>query len=314
MGKDQTIIRVHKRENPFVMVDKYAVNDPGLSWKAKGLLVYLLSKPDDWVIMLPDLIKHATDGRDSVKAGLRELERAGYLARKQIRDENGKFGHTEFVIYERPVLENTELSPQTENPSTVKSTVNGKSVDGKSVSGKTVNGKTVDGKSATTNNELNKNELTKKESTKNEVSQSTPQSKIESKSILRVIERKGLTDRLAEIESVYLVVKEDPRYSDTLFAKTLTKAAKQSIDVDFDDYLLVAMSNNMNDVKQPPATGSLLADKLPESVQRQIEREKEIERQKAEGTYVEEPTERRTVMDIPELREMLMSLKRQRRQ
>lgn len=131
--KTNTIIRTSKRENPYVMIDKYGLNDERLSWKAKGLLAYLLSKPDDWQVYESDLIKRAADGRDSVRTGLRELEKFGYLSRRQIRGENGSFGHMEYIVYERPItLDDTEEItadgksvhgenvPQTENPSTGK--------------------------------------------------------------------------------------------------------------------------------------------------------------------------------------------------
>lgn len=121
-----TIIRTSKRENPYVMIDKYGLNDERLSWKAKGLLAYLLSKPDNWQVYESDLIKRATDGRDSVRTGLRELEKFGYLSRRQIRGENGSFRNMEYIIYERPITEELAVdeksvhdkTPQTENPST----------------------------------------------------------------------------------------------------------------------------------------------------------------------------------------------------
>lgn len=128
--KTNTIIRTSKRENPYVMIDKYGLNDERLSWKAKGLLAYLLSKPDDWQVYESDLIKRAADGRDAVRTGLRELEKYGYLSRRQVRGESGSFGHMEYTVYERPIeieeLEETAAdgksvhgeSPQTENPST----------------------------------------------------------------------------------------------------------------------------------------------------------------------------------------------------
>lgn len=125
-NESNTIIRTNKRENPYVMIDKYGLNDERLSWKAKGLLAYLLSKPDDWQVYERDLIKRATDGRDAVRTAMRELEAHGYLSRRQIRGENGSFGHMEYIVYERPIVEEiTEdgksvhvIEPQTENPST----------------------------------------------------------------------------------------------------------------------------------------------------------------------------------------------------
>ncbi|MEV2909470.1 helix-turn-helix domain-containing protein [Paenibacillus larvae] len=80
-NNSNTIIRTNKHENPYVMIDKYGFNDERLSWKAKGLLGYLLSKPDDWQIYECDLIKQSADGRDSVRTALRELEKFGYLTR-----------------------------------------------------------------------------------------------------------------------------------------------------------------------------------------------------------------------------------------
>lgn len=125
-SESNTIIRTNKRDNPYVMIDKYGLNDDRLSWKAKGLLAYLLSKPDDWQVYERDLIKRATDGRDAVRTGLRELEACGYLSRHQVRGEDGSFGHMEYVVYERPMLEQNAVDgksvhgelPQTENPST----------------------------------------------------------------------------------------------------------------------------------------------------------------------------------------------------
>lgn len=121
-----TIIRTNKRENPYVMIDKYGLNDERLSWKAKGLLAYLLSKPDDWQVYERDLIKRSTDGRDAVRTALRELENNGYLSRRQIRGVNGGFGHMEYIVYERPIEEKTAVDgksvhgelPQTDFPST----------------------------------------------------------------------------------------------------------------------------------------------------------------------------------------------------
>jgi len=124
-NESTTIIRTNKRENPYVIIDKHGLNDDRLSWKAKGLLAYLLSKPDNWQVYERDLIKRATDGRDAVRTGLRELEKYGYLARRQIRREDGSFGHMEYVVYERPIEPKDTLDgkpvhgclPSAENPS-----------------------------------------------------------------------------------------------------------------------------------------------------------------------------------------------------
>lgn len=101
--------RIQKnRENPYVMLDKFSINDSGLSWKAKGLLAYLLSKPDDWIVKEHDLVAHATDGRDSVRAAIRELEAAGYLARgARRRDDKGRLYEREYRVFERPSVDHS---------------------------------------------------------------------------------------------------------------------------------------------------------------------------------------------------------------
>ncbi|PPA90104.1 helix-turn-helix domain-containing protein [Brevibacillus laterosporus] len=114
--KNKTIVRVIKRESPFVQIDKIPINDERLSWKAKGLLVYLISKPDDWTIIISDLVNKAKDGRDSVYAGLKELEQTGYLSRVRERDSNGKFLPMEYRIYETPQI--TEIEPLPDFPDT----------------------------------------------------------------------------------------------------------------------------------------------------------------------------------------------------
>jgi len=115
----EAIVRTRKnRENPYVMVDKFGINDERLSWKSKGILVYLLSKPDDWTVRVSDLVNHAKDGRDSVLTGLRELENLGYVSREYIR-ESGKFRGLEYIIYERPQpADMNGFSPKTGNPFT----------------------------------------------------------------------------------------------------------------------------------------------------------------------------------------------------
>ena len=134
-NSDKTMIRVMKKENPYVMIDKTCLKDERLSWKAKGLLCYLLSLPDDWEIYVSELQSHASDGRDSTAAGLRELIKFGYAKRYRNRDEKGKLRGCIYQIYEMPIeveseeeleieestdseiIENKEVYPETDFPS-----------------------------------------------------------------------------------------------------------------------------------------------------------------------------------------------------
>ena len=64
------------------------LNDTSLSWKAKGLFVYLWSQADEWEFYETEVVKHSTDGIRSMRAGLHELEEKGYLSRKRERVGN----------------------------------------------------------------------------------------------------------------------------------------------------------------------------------------------------------------------------------
>lgn len=102
-NRSATIIRVVKnRDNPYVVIHQGVFTDPRLSWKAKGLMGYLLSRPDDWTIQVRDLVRRSRDGRDSVYAGLAELKAAGYVEERIVRAPNGRIQGYEYRVYEQP--------------------------------------------------------------------------------------------------------------------------------------------------------------------------------------------------------------------
>lgn len=154
----KNIIRTSKRENPFVMIDHRPINNPELSWQAKGLLCYLLSKPDNWTVIIADLEQRATNGRDSVKSIMKELEQKGYLERTRVRDEvTGQFSHMETIVYEVP--QEHLLNPQTENPLVDKKISEYAKGQLKPTNGFSTAGKPSAGKSTPNNIDLSNNDL-----------------------------------------------------------------------------------------------------------------------------------------------------------
>ncbi len=87
-GRPATIYKVVKnKDNPYVMIDRRPIDNPVLSFKAKGILTYLMSRPDGWEVSVADLIKHAQDGEASVRAGLKELKVAGHMKYTAMRGQ-----------------------------------------------------------------------------------------------------------------------------------------------------------------------------------------------------------------------------------
>ena len=107
---EKTIIRISKnKDNPYVMIEKRIAEDARLSWKAKGLMLYFLSRPDTWTIRMGDLINRSTDGEASIRAGINELVEAGYIVRRETHDERGYFVKW-LEVYEQPGDEITDAT------------------------------------------------------------------------------------------------------------------------------------------------------------------------------------------------------------
>jgi len=98
-----TIIRApHNKKNPYVIMDKRIFENDALSWKAKGLLGYLLSRPDDWTVILTDLEKRSADGKHAVRTAIKELQEAGYMLHERRHNpETGQFEWT-YIVHEAP--------------------------------------------------------------------------------------------------------------------------------------------------------------------------------------------------------------------
>jgi predicted transcriptional regulator len=88
----------------FSCISNRLINTPGLTSRAKGVLLYFLSKPQDWQFYENDIFKHFKDGRHSVRAGIKELMVAGYVHRRKVKDAYGHFVGYEYDIYDSPKL------------------------------------------------------------------------------------------------------------------------------------------------------------------------------------------------------------------
>ena len=122
------VFRVEKNQNYTVMSNHHLKNRE-LSLKSKGLLSQMLSLPDNWDYTLAGLAKLNREKVDAIRTAIWELEKFGYITRRQTRDSNGRMSKTEYDIYEYPqevpslILENpTTEKPMLENQITVNPT------------------------------------------------------------------------------------------------------------------------------------------------------------------------------------------------
>lgn len=104
------VFRVSK-ERDYTVLSNRIFRDRSLSAKAKGILVEMLSLPEEWDYTLKGLSTLFTDGLDSIRKGIQELEEHGYVVRQRRRDAKGRLGGTEYVIYETPHEAETVENP-----------------------------------------------------------------------------------------------------------------------------------------------------------------------------------------------------------
>lgn len=103
-----SIVKIQKRLNPYAQIDVSCLNDNRLSWRAKGILCYLLSKPDTWKIRVADIWAKGKEGRNAVQDALNELKEFGYADLRLVQGEGGRLGGYEWTIYETPKHRQTE--------------------------------------------------------------------------------------------------------------------------------------------------------------------------------------------------------------
>lgn len=108
-----------ERTNNYTVMSNYHLRDKTLSLKAKGLLSLMLSLPETWDYTLSGLARISLEGKDSIRAAVVELEKAGYIQRGQTTDKAGKFSGNEYIIREYPTAQAPSLEePSSENPTT----------------------------------------------------------------------------------------------------------------------------------------------------------------------------------------------------
>lgn len=122
MKKREGSIQKDFIQQSFVTIPNSTIQDASLSWKARGILAFLLSMPYDWRTYKTSLHQFSeNDGRDGTIAGFNELINAGYVLEEEDRDETtGHFSGVYYRVRQTPFTENpVTANPVPEKPLTV---------------------------------------------------------------------------------------------------------------------------------------------------------------------------------------------------
>ena len=112
-----SVFKIEKNQN-YTVMSNHHLRDRNLSYKAKGLLSFMLSLPDDWDYFLAGLCSISKESRDGIRSILKELQEHHYVEIEKVRENKGYFEYN-YLIYEIPHfidLENEQNNPDTENP------------------------------------------------------------------------------------------------------------------------------------------------------------------------------------------------------
>ena len=115
------IRRAARPTQDFTVLRNDVLRDSRLSYRARGILGAILSRPDNWSIRADQLAREGGEGRDAIRTALNELRQYGYLHTVTYQDDGGRF-HTDQVVYDNPqfslgIPENPQPKPG--NPTSV---------------------------------------------------------------------------------------------------------------------------------------------------------------------------------------------------
>jgi len=107
-------------EGKFTQIPNSWARDERLGYRARGILLLLMSHQDGWKISLEHLANDGPDGITAVRTAIQQLQECGYLKRNRIRNERSQIEGSEWILsdpfeQDEPQLENLMLENLQEN-------------------------------------------------------------------------------------------------------------------------------------------------------------------------------------------------------
>jgi len=121
---------IRSRSDQWTSIPTPALRDTDLSYRARGILAYILSMPAHWETNSTILASRTSEGRDAVRTALKELRAHGYIILRRVQDSTGQW-RTTHIVFDHPISVEERvdalvesLRPKTENQASVSQAVN----------------------------------------------------------------------------------------------------------------------------------------------------------------------------------------------
>ena len=94
----------------FTSIPNALLRDPRLSLRDIGLLVWMLSKPEDWKFTKKNILAEIKqDGDRSLQTAVKKLQETGYLSISRGDRKKGKLSESIWTVYDKPQLQNAVM-------------------------------------------------------------------------------------------------------------------------------------------------------------------------------------------------------------
>jgi hypothetical protein len=117
-----SIYRAPRPESNWTQIRNEIIEDSRLTFKATAVLIYVLSKPDNWRTSTRHLATVKKEGIDAIRTAMSELECAGYIKRRRYQDDQGKWQY-DTLVFDTPQAVNkgvrntsAQVTPRGDNP------------------------------------------------------------------------------------------------------------------------------------------------------------------------------------------------------
>jgi hypothetical protein len=98
------IIRTANPKTKFTILKNSVLTDDRMSFRARGILAAILSRPNDWRTSSELLAMQSggREGRDAIRTALKELEACGYLIRRKEKNPTNGQIRTNYYVFDEP--------------------------------------------------------------------------------------------------------------------------------------------------------------------------------------------------------------------